>query len=199
MDSSVPTVHALAIDGASTGGAVGDIDVSYVGGSHYGMCHVSPDYMSSCEFELFSNSQMVLTPMPAPGYAFGGWSGACSGTGPCTVAMDQARQVGARFEPAPVHPFTVEIQGPYGAVGIVDAWVDGFGDDPFIHCEYPASTSCQASYESGKLVRVHASPGVQTVFDHWGGACAGFGDAQECQVQIDDAKTVSPTSRARAR
>ena len=44
---------------------------------------------------------VTLAATPGAGQAFGGWSGACTGTGrTCTVLMDQARSVGARFAPA---------------------------------------------------------------------------------------------------
>jgi hypothetical protein len=46
----------------------------------------------------FTNGTSVsLSAAPNTGSSFGGWSGACSGTGGCTVAMSQARQVTATF------------------------------------------------------------------------------------------------------
>jgi hypothetical protein len=40
---------------------------------------------------------LVLTPVPAAGSKFAGWSGACSGAGPCRVRMDGSRDVTATF------------------------------------------------------------------------------------------------------
>lgn len=40
---------------------------------------------------------MGLTAAPASGSAFSGWSGACSGTGTCSVTMSQAQSVTAKF------------------------------------------------------------------------------------------------------
>ena len=43
---------------------------------------------------------VTLTATPTSGSAFQGWTGACTGTGTCTVSMGQARAVTAQFEPA---------------------------------------------------------------------------------------------------
>jgi len=44
-----------------------------------------------------SGAIVTLTPSPAAGYSFSSWSGACTGTGACSVTMDQARSVKANF------------------------------------------------------------------------------------------------------
>jgi len=45
-------------------------------------------------------SKVTLTATAASGSTFAGWSGACSGTGTCTVTMNGARQVTATFSTA---------------------------------------------------------------------------------------------------
>jgi hypothetical protein len=45
------------------------------------------------------NTIVTLTATPGGGYAFTGWSGACSGTGGCSVTMTAARSVTAQFDP----------------------------------------------------------------------------------------------------
>lgn len=42
-------------------------------------------------------TQVTLTPTPATGYSFVGWSGACTGSGACVVTMDAAKSVTATF------------------------------------------------------------------------------------------------------
>ena len=42
---------------------------------------------------------MTLNATPGDGWAFTGWSGACSGTAECTVTMDAAKSVTATFQP----------------------------------------------------------------------------------------------------
>jgi sugar lactone lactonase YvrE len=45
--------------------------------------------------------QVTLTATPSPGSQFAGWTGACSGTGPCTVTLNADSTVGASFSLAP--------------------------------------------------------------------------------------------------
>ena len=53
---------------------------------------------ASCSASFAAGTSVTLTATPAAGTAFSGWSGACSASsGPCTVVMDQARAVTARF------------------------------------------------------------------------------------------------------
>ncbi len=52
---------------------------------------------SDCSESYSSGTSVTLTAAPAAGSAFGGWSGACTGTGTCGVAMTAARSVTATF------------------------------------------------------------------------------------------------------
>jgi Right handed beta helix region/Divergent InlB B-repeat domain len=51
-----------------------------------------------CSASFPGGTSVVLTATPAAGAVFAGWSaGACTGSGTCTVVLDQARTVTARF------------------------------------------------------------------------------------------------------
>ncbi len=52
---------------------------------------------SDCSEAYASGTRVALSATPAAGSAFTGWSGACTGTGSCTVTMSQARSVTATF------------------------------------------------------------------------------------------------------
>jgi uncharacterized repeat protein (TIGR02543 family) len=54
-------------------------------------------------------SAVPVTASPAPGFVFAGWSGACTGTGPCSVSMTTVRTVTATFNPI---AFNVTINVP---------------------------------------------------------------------------------------
>ncbi|MBM78740.1 MAG: hypothetical protein CL846_09680 [Crocinitomicaceae bacterium] len=53
--------------------------------------------IQSCNDEFVTNSSLILTAIPEPGYTFSGWSGACNGLGNCQVSLSQAKYVGAHF------------------------------------------------------------------------------------------------------
>jgi uncharacterized repeat protein (TIGR02543 family) len=57
----------------------------------------------SCSASYGSQASVTLTAASVPGHAFTGWSGDCSGTGTCTVAMSTNRSVTANFS-APAGP-----------------------------------------------------------------------------------------------
>lgn len=57
------------------------------------------DCGSACIGWFTAGSTVVLTAAPTDPSTFDGWSGACSGTGPCEVELDQPRVVGAAFGP----------------------------------------------------------------------------------------------------
>jgi len=54
---------------------------------------------SECSANYVTGQQVVLTAAPGDGSQFTGWSGSgCSGTGTCTVTLDQAKMVTAVFD-----------------------------------------------------------------------------------------------------
>jgi endoglucanase len=52
---------------------------------------------AACSGSYLSGTSITLTGTPTNGSTFAGWSGACTGTGPCTVAMTVTRSVTATF------------------------------------------------------------------------------------------------------
>jgi Ca2+-binding RTX toxin-like protein len=62
------------------------------------------DCGATCGADFETGTAVTLVADPDPGWSFPGWTGACSGTGPCTVTMDAARSLGADFLPPPPTP-----------------------------------------------------------------------------------------------
>jgi hypothetical protein len=52
---------------------------------------------TTCSASYANGTSVTLTASAASGSTFTGWSGACTGTGTCTVAMSAARSVTATF------------------------------------------------------------------------------------------------------
>jgi hypothetical protein len=87
--TSPPATHTLSV--TRTGSGTGTVTSNPAGINCGGDC--SESYAESIS--------VTLAATPAPGSSFAGWTGPCSGTGQCTVTMDQSRSVGAAFSLLP--------------------------------------------------------------------------------------------------
>lgn len=108
-----------------------------------------------CTEDYIVNTTTVIFASPDQGAVFTGWTGACSGTGACTILMDQARAVTATFgvvsdtlpPQAPGQPqigtastapamvtfpvtWTASLDPPSNTVVRNYTWVAGYNDDP---------------------------------------------------------------------
>ncbi|TAJ18472.1 MAG: YncE family protein, partial [Dehalococcoidia bacterium] len=133
------------------------------------------DCGSSCTATFDSGAVVTLTATPDATSTFTGWSGACTGTGSCVVTMDAAKSVTATFTKR-VYPLTVARVG----AGTVTSTPGG------IFC----GAACSATFDSGTVVTLTATPDATSTFTGWSGACTGTGS---CVVTIDAAKTVTAT------
>jgi len=119
---------------------------------------------------------VLLTAVPATGSTFTGWSGACSGTGSCSVTMNSNESVTATFEKS-TFDLTVSTAGT-GTGTIAKA---------------PTGTSCGSgcsSYDMGTTVQLTASPSSGSAFAGWSGACSGTGS---CSVTMNSNESVTAT------
>ena len=119
---------------------------------------------------------MTLTPTPATGSTFAGWSGACTGTGACSVPMSAARAVTATFNPVPTYTLTVSKTGT--GTGTVTSSPAG------ISC----GADCSQAYASSTVVALTAAASTGSTFTGWSGACTGTGP---CSVTMSAAKTAT--------
>ncbi len=70
------------------------------------------DCGADCAEPYEPDTTVELTATPDSGSTFAGWSGACSGTGTCTVTMDEALSVDAEFDSPEPPPDTPPAGGP---------------------------------------------------------------------------------------
>ncbi len=129
--------------------------------------------------ETYANGQQViLTATPAAGSSFGGWSGACSGSGPCQLTMDADKQATATFNLNPASPRTLTVQTQGAGTGTVTG--------PGISCP----GDCTETYANGQQVILTATPAAGSSFGGWSGACSGSGP---CQLTMDADKQATAT------
>jgi hypothetical protein len=139
---------------------------------------------STCLAKFQTGATVSLTPTPAAGSEFTGWSGACSGTGACQVMMSEARSVSAGFEPEPPPPparYTLTVLRAGSGSGTVASARAG------IFC----GGKCEKEYEDEENVTLIPTPASGSTFAGWSGSgCAGTG---VCRVMMDTAKSVTAT------
>ena len=126
-----------------------------------------------CYYPYPVNTQVTLNATPAQGWAFTGWSGACSGTGSCVVTMTQDLSVGATFTQLS-YTLTVSTIGS-GTVTSTDGTINCPG-------------TCTHSYLSNTEVTLNATPAQGWTFNGWSGACSGSGS---CMVTMTQALSVN--------
>ncbi|MGA3259608.1 MAG: S8 family serine peptidase [Bryobacteraceae bacterium] len=122
---------------------------------------------------------VALTAAPNTGSTFAGWSGACSGTGSCTVSMNSNQAVTAAFNlTVTVNP-TLTITTSGTGSGTVSS--------------SPTGTSCGSgclSFAAGTTVTLTATPNTSSTFAGWSGACSGTGS---CTVTMNSSQAVTAT------
>src|SRR5207249_8364335 len=121
------------------------------------------DCGATCSAPYTSGTVVTLTATPAAGSVFTGWSGGiCTGTEPCTVTLSAATAVTATFTPT----FALNVSRAGAGAGTVTS----------NHTGIDCGTICTASFVSGTVVTLTATPAVGSVFTGWsGGACTGTG------------------------
>lgn len=143
-----------------------------------------------CDVLFTAGSAVTLTAIPSSDSGFTGWSGGvCTGTGPCQISVDAAINVVATFTLNPPTPTPIMAESPplqsYSLSikeignGLV---VDSSGA---INC----GSVCSASFESGTVVTLTATPAGGSIFAGWsGGWCSGI---ETCTVTLSTAKAVT--------
>jgi lysophospholipase L1-like esterase len=126
----------------------------------------------TCVANYTSGTVVTLNPTVASNSVFAGWSGACTGTGSCTVSMTQARNVTATFNAMATFPLSVAKAGT--GSGTVTSSPAG------INC----GTACDANFGGNASVTLTAAATSGSVFAGWSGACTGTGGCVLAMTQV---------------
>jgi hypothetical protein len=115
---------------------------------------------ATCSATYEIGSSVTLSPAAATGSTFAGWSGACSGTGACTVVANAAKSVTATFT---LQRFALNVtKSGRGTVTSAPAGI-------------ACGATCSAAFNYGTSVVLTASPTSTTKFMGWSGDCSGTG------------------------
>jgi hypothetical protein len=169
-----------------TGATSGEILAVNKNGTGTGSVASSPagiDCGLTCTKSFGKNTVVTLTPTASAGSTFTGWSGDCSGTGACTVTMDQAHSVTATFDLIPVVPppsYTLTVGKNGTGSGTVTS------SPGAISC----GATCSQTYTQGTVVTLTPTPTAGSTFTGWSGDCTGTG---ACTVTMSQARSVTAT------
>ncbi|HTJ44209.1 MAG TPA: InlB B-repeat-containing protein [Kofleriaceae bacterium] len=147
------------------------------GGGHVTSSPSGIDCGQACSHQYTQGTVVTLSQTANADSTFTGWSGACSGTGACTVTMDQSKIVTATFA---LKTFTLSVTKNGGGAGTVTSNVGS------INC----GGTCADLYTSGTTVTLTASASAGSTFTGWSGACSGSG---ACVVTVSAATNVVAT------
>lgn len=133
------------------------------------------DCGSSCSARFPYGTYVWLSPVPAAGSAFSGWSGDCTGMGSCAVTLDVDRNVTALFERLS-YQLTLVVEG--NGTGLVTSAPAGIECGP----------TCAARFEPGAKVLLTAAPSADSVFAGW--SVAECGSSKSCALTSAANRTV---------
>ncbi len=136
---------------------------------------------ASCARSFDAGSLVVITATAAGGSRFAGFAGACSGTGACTLTINEDATVKAAFT-VTQYPLTITLTGT-GAGSVVAS--DG---DVCTSSLSQRSLTCTRLVDHGTIVRLIATPTVESNFDGFSGDCERGG---ACSVTMTAPRAVT--------
>ncbi len=128
---------------------------------------------TTCGGPFAAGTSLVLNAVPSAGWTFAGWSGACSGTGPCALTIAGDTAVTATFTPV-THALAVAFVGS----GTVNSSPIGLA----------CSADCSHPFAEGTSTTLSAAPSEGWDFAGWSGACSGVA---VCNVTVAGATSVT--------
>jgi hypothetical protein len=166
-----PTPASYPVSVSKAGMGMGTIS-SYPAGINCG---------TGCSANYTSGTQVTLTATADSGSTFAGWSGACAGTGNCTLMVDAAKSVTATFNQNVYYTLSVGKNGT--GKGTVTS--------------NPGGISCNGScagiagwFMSGTQITLTAAADSGSTFAGWSGPCSGTGT---CMVTMSGSQSVTAT------
>jgi len=130
-----------------------------------------------CTEDIYRTTVVTLTAAPDVSSNFTGWTGACTGTGTCTVTMDEAKNVEAGFG---IKTFTLTVNKTGNGDGTITSIPGGIS--------YPGDVT--ETYRYGTEVSLSAIAAGSSNWNGWSGDCVGTG---ACIITMDQDRSVTGT------
>ena len=116
---------------------------------------------ATCSASFATPASVTLTAQAGAESVFAGWSGACAGTGPCTVTMNAARAATARFDltgaTVAASDTDVSLDTPAGRLDFTPHGLSAAGAvDATVSCATPADPPVEYRFVPGCVFDVHA-------------------------------------------
>ena len=149
------------------------------------------DCGSDCSESYADGTSVTLTATPAAGSTFSGWSGACTGIGTCTVAMDADKNVTATFAAnSTTNHYTLTVTATRTSIfasGVVTSNPAG------IDCS-TSGGDCTETYPAGTTVTLTAAPSSSAFSQGcvvWSGDASGTENTTTVLMNFDRAVTAT--------
>jgi hypothetical protein len=173
-------VYNLVTNWAAAGGGSAGLTVNITGSGTVTSNPAGIACAAPCSQTFADGTPVTLTPTPAAGWAFSGWSGACGGSGACIVAMQAtAATVTATF-----------VQEGYAQQLNLALNVSGSGVVTSSPAGVDCPSTCSVGFAAGTQVALTAVAAAGGSFNGWGGACSGVGN---CVVTMNTAQSATAT------
>ena len=132
------------------------------------------------------NTPVTLTATAYSGSTFIGWSGACSGTGACTVTMNQSKIATARFNTTTAGKIALTLYKVGLGLGTVTSNPAG------INCGATCTTGV-FNFATGATVILNAVETTGSTFTGWTGCAVNPTNRRQCTAFLNAGKVVSAT------
>jgi hypothetical protein len=133
------------------------------------------DCGASCAHAFEHGTSVTLTATAGTGATFTGWSGACSGTGRCTLTMSQNRSATATFA---LLSFALSVDKIGTGAGTISSSPAGIDCGP----------TCAHGFLYGTEVTLTAVPAAGSGFTGWSGGCSG---TDPCRLTMFGARSAT--------